>query len=157
MTQIRLFTAILILLFSGTALAYDAEKAQYFESMFAPFADQQTGRSLARIPVVDFVNLVKSGTDIQVLDVRTPAEISIMPYGGALNLQMSEVFQPENLALLATDKPIIILCQSGLRNTMIATALREIGFDNAHSLLGGMRGLANYLNIATAHAPVPQD
>lgn len=157
MLQTRLLIALLVLFFSGAAVAYDAERAQHFERLYAPFTDLQTGRSLARIPIDDFVNLIKSGAEIQILDVRTPAEINLMPYGGALTLQMSEVFLPENLAQLPTDRPIIVVCQTGLRNTMIAIALRDIGFENARALFGGMRALANHITVANAHAPVPQN
>ena len=156
MAKARVFVAILALIFSGSVFAYDVEKAKFFEQMYAPFADQQTGRALSRMPPADFADLIKSGVEVQVLDVRTPAEIRIMPLGGALTFQMNEVFLPENLAQLATDKPIIVMCQGGLRNTMIAVALRQIGFDNARSVTDGMQGLIDYLTIPAAHAPVQQ-
>ena len=73
---------------------------------------------------------------------------------GTLNVPINELFSPESLSMLPQDKPIVVFCQSGVRSTAAATALRHIGFENAYVVKGGLKALINYLGPKQAYAPV---
>ena len=44
--------------------------------------------------------------------------------------------------LLAKDQTSILVCAAGMRTKFVATELREIGYNNVYSLVGGNRMLA---------------
>lgn len=134
-------------------LAYDEAKAKHYENLFSTFADKNTPKALSRIAADKLVEMLKAGENIVLLDVRTPVEVELLPVGGpgTLVMQMSEVFKPDNLAKIPTDKKVVAVCQAGLRCTLIAVALRDAGFDNVYSLKGGLIALINYLNAKAAY------
>ena len=152
----RLFMLPLLMLLMGTAGAYDATKAKQYEGLFAPFADANTPKALARIPAETLVNWLKAGESVVILDVRTPAERRVLGIGNpdTLSMQMNEVFQPDNLARIPTDKKVLVVCQQGLRCTLIAVALRDIGFSNVYALKGGLVALIDYLDPKVANDPL---
>jgi rhodanese-related sulfurtransferase len=84
--------------------------------------------------------------------VRTEQEQSIigLTFAETLHLPMNQVFKPENLAKIPTDKKVILTCQSGVRCAVIAVSLRNIGFDNVYTMKGGLVGLMTYLSPKTA-------
>lgn len=151
-----LIALCLLGLMAVPAHAYDETKAKHYEGLFAPFADAATPKSLARIPPEKLADMIKAGKDVVLLDVRTPAERKVLSIGNpnTLSMQMSEVFKPENLAQIPTDKKVVVVCYKGLRSTLIAVALRDSGFDNVLSLKGGLVGLTKYLNCKVANEPV---
>jgi rhodanese-related sulfurtransferase len=63
---------------------------------------------------------------------------------------MDQVFKPESLAQIPTDRPVVVTCKSGVRCTAIAFALRNIGFENVYSMKGGLIDLMKYLSPKTA-------
>lgn len=65
--------------------------------------------------------------DMKVLDVRSRSEFDAGNIPGALQLHAGRVMS--NLASLPQDRTIAVYCQSGARATLIASALREQGFD----------------------------
>jgi rhodanese-related sulfurtransferase len=156
-TMKKILIALCLLgLMAVPAWAYDEAKAQQYEALFAPFADMGAPKSLARIPPDKLADLIKAGEEVILLDVRTPAERKVLSIGnpGTLSMQMNEVFKPENLAQIPTDKKVVVVCQKGLRSTLIGVALRDAGFKNVQSLKGGLVGLTGYLNCKAAHEPV---
>jgi rhodanese-related sulfurtransferase len=133
--------------------AYDTQIAKNYEKFFAAYADKNLPKALGMITAEDLVKMIKSGEEIWVLDIRTPVETSIvgMSYKNTLNIPMSEVFKPENLAKIPADKKVVVACQKGPRATAVALALRNIGFNNVVILKGGLVDLINYLEPKTAY------
>lgn len=152
---ILLCIAILSLAFNS-AWAYETERAKHYERLFSSFTDGQTGRALARIPPEQMANLIKAGNTVVFLDIRTPREQEIFPFGNAstLSYQMSEVFKADNLAHIPKDHTVVVICATGLRAAMITAGLRDIGFSNVQALRGGLTALSSYLTLQTAFAPV---
>lgn len=150
-----LLVVCLLGLAASPAWGYDEARAKQYEGMFAPFADANTAKALARIPADKLADWLKAGEEVVILDVRTPAERKILEIGNpnTLSMQMSEVFKPENLARIPTDKKVVVICHQGLRSTIIVVALRDIGFSNVLSLKGGMVELIQYLDVKAAHDP----
>jgi predicted sulfurtransferase len=77
-----------------------------------------------------------------------------------MNVPLAKVYQQffaafeeqkvqEVLHLLPPEK-VIMTCQSGLRCTVIALSLREIGFENVYAMKGGLASLMEYLSPKTA-------
>jgi len=137
---------------SGAALAYDESLAKTYEQFFASFEEEQVAKALHLLPPEKVVEAIKKGGNVVLLDVRTKKEQSIvgLTFADSLSLPMNEVFKPENLAKIPTDKKLIVTCKSGVRCTVIALALRNIGFDNAYAMKGGLTALMKYLSPKTA-------
>ena len=149
----RLFALLVLgLLVVPPALSYDEELAKTYEQFFASFDEQQVPKAMHLIPPDKLVTAIKNGEELVLLDVRTKGEQSIvgLTYPNSLNIPMNEVFKPENLAQIPTDKKVVVTCQSGVRCTVIATFLRTIGLDNVYATKGGLAALIKYLGAKTA-------
>jgi rhodanese-related sulfurtransferase len=115
------------------ALAYDEALAKTYERFFASFEEKQVPKAMHLIPPEKLITAIKNGEDLVLLDVRTRQEQSVVgvTYPGTLHMPMNEVFKPENLAQIPTDKKVVVTCQAGVRCTVIATALRNIGYGSS--------------------------
>ena len=69
-----------------------------------------------------------------VLDVRTKGEYASGHIPNAQQLHAGRVMW--TLGELPRDRPIVTHCQSGARNAVVSSALREVGFDNILELEG---------------------
>ncbi len=147
-----IFVLLAAVLFSGPAFAYDEALARTYEGFFSSFEEKQVPKALHLIPPEKVVDAIKKGEAIVLLDVRTRQEQSIigLTFSNTLSLPMNEVFRPENLTKIPTDKKVIVTCKSGVRCTVIGLALRNIGFDNIYVMKGGLMGLMSYLGPKTA-------
>jgi rhodanese-related sulfurtransferase len=69
----------------------------------------------------------------QLVDVRTPEEVSMSGVPGALNIPLHEI---EQLAAQKLDKtkPVIVFCRSGQRSHMAQHILMSQGFNEVHNL-----------------------
>ncbi|HEU0292687.1 MAG TPA: rhodanese-like domain-containing protein [Anaerolineales bacterium] len=85
------------------------------------------------------LNVELTGTAVPfILDVRTADEFKEGFINGAINVNITDV--PANLAQLPTDKaaPIVVLCQSGHRGSIVMMYLQMMGYTNVRNLGGGM-------------------
>ena len=73
---------------------------------------------------------------VQLLDVRTVREYENGHIDGALNIPVDEL--RERLGELDKNKPVYVICQSGLRSYIAARVLTGSGFD-AYNFAGGFR------------------
>lgn len=150
--------ALLTLALANTpAWSYDADLAARYAEMFAPAKEAATGKELHCMNPEGLMNLIKKGEPVVGLDIRTPGEASVftMALPGSLSIPINELFLPENLARLPTDRPMVVLCQSGLRAGMAVAGLRQIGFEKVFALQGGFKALSDHLNPLTAYSPLP--
>ena len=144
---------ITCLLVAGPAFGYDAEKAASLEQFYQPFEGKATAKQLHNIKAPDFVKAIKAGEKLFVLDVRTGGETGI--YGVTLPesvaVEMSQVFAPDNLDKIPTDRKVVVVCKSGYRATAIAMGLRQIGFNNVYVLKLGLAELAKYMTAKNVY------
>lgn len=77
--------------------------------------------------------------EVQLLDVREPAEWSAGHIDSAVHVPMHQLAAAQDR--LATDRTIVCVCRSGNRSAAVAEALRRAGYD-AVNLLGGMHAWA---------------
>ena len=74
--------------------------------------------------------------EITLLDVRTPAEIALGRISGFVNIPLDSL--RERMGELDREKPVYVICQSGLRSYVACRILAGNGFD-AYNFAGGFR------------------
>ncbi len=144
-------SALIASIMVAPTLAYDKKLAKVYQDFFSTFDEKMVPKALHRIPVEELTEMIKK-EQVVLLDVRTHAEQQLIgaTYKHTLSMPMNEVFKPENLAKIPTDKKVVITCQEGLRCTIIALGLRNIGFDNIYAAKGGLVALMQYVGAKTA-------
>jgi len=87
----------------------------------------------------EFAELLKSKAEIQLLDVREKIEFHTFNVGGT-NIPLGElagILEDEDLDF-NTQRPLIVLCQHGLRSRTAKLLLQAAGFNQSRNLLGGL-------------------
>ena len=74
--------------------------------------------------------------EVTLLDVRTPAEIALGRIPGFVNIPLDSL--RERVGELDREKPVYVICQSGLRSYVACRLLAGNGFD-AYNFAGGYR------------------
>lgn len=82
-----------------------------------------------------FDGYYNGNADHQLVDVRTPAEYAGGHVPGAISIPLNEL--NDRVDEIATDKPVVIICQSGGRSAKAAQALGKAGYENLYNLKGG--------------------
>jgi len=139
---------------SSVGWSYDTNMAKSYAELFAPVVGAKAGKALHLVKPDGFIKDIREGKDLVVIDVRTPAETSVytMSLRNSLAIPVDQLFHQENLVRIPTDKPVVILCKSGVRATVAGTALRHIGFNNVFILKGGFQALNTYYGPKQAYA-----
>jgi len=78
--------------------------------------------------------LVQNG-DLQLIDVRTAAEVNAGRISGGRHIELLEL--QGQIEAIDRDRPVIFYCRSGARSAMATAAFRGAGFD-AHNMSGGL-------------------
>ncbi|MEQ7125678.1 rhodanese-like domain-containing protein [Actinopolymorpha sp. B11F2] len=76
---------------------------------------------------------------MQFLDVREEDEWRIGHIEGAVHIPMEAV--PDHLDRLERDRPVVVVCTSGRRSSLVAAYLSCVGF-NVHNMNGGLEAWA---------------
>lgn len=73
-----------------------------------------------------------------ILDVRTLDEVEEgkIPHAVHIDIYKGQAFIDE-LAQLDTSKTYYVYCRSGGRSAQACSIMNQLGFDNAHNLVGG--------------------
>lgn len=148
-----LLILLVTMLCTSPAWSYDQELAASYQAYFQSIAGKATPKALQMIPTKAFVEAVKKGEKLFVIDIRTPAETGLigMTLPGSIAIPMNQLFKPENLARIPTDQKVVIVCKGGHRSMAVATGLRHIGFKKVFVLKLGTADLAKYLSPKTAY------
>src|SRR5438094_6967939 len=94
--------------------------------------------------VVPFLSLeelqarLRSSNSLIVLDLREPGAFEAGHIPGARNLPRGQLELMVNKALPDPTQPIVTICEFGKISTLAAATLRELGFQRASALDGGM-------------------
>ena len=142
-----IIVGLLAMCISSVAWTYDTAVAQSYAKLFEPVAGATAGKALHLMSPAAFVKGIQKGTKFVAVDVRTPFEVGVFSVSMAdgLAIPANQIFHPENLDRLPTDRPVVIICQSGFRALAVGTGLRHIGFDNVFILKGGFKGLSTFM------------
>ena len=83
------------------------------------------------------VQLINRGKTVLV-DIRTPEEFAAGHLRDAKNIPLADL--PSKLAAAVKNKglPLILVCQSGVRSGRAVAAAKTLGYDQVHSLGGGL-------------------
>jgi rhodanese-related sulfurtransferase len=78
--------------------------------------------------------------DLQLIDVREPAEVQIASVDGFVNLPLSEfaTWSDSIQRRFETDKETIVMCHHGVRSAQMCLWLAQQGFMNLKNLTGGI-------------------
>jgi rhodanese-related sulfurtransferase len=77
----------------------------------------------------------KQGVVHQLIDVREDYEVETCSIGG-VHIPMGEIGQ--RLDEVERNIPVVIHCKSGRRSEAVAAHLQRLGFNNVHTLDGGI-------------------
>jgi rhodanese-related sulfurtransferase len=96
----------------------------------------------------DFGKRYRSGDVPLLLDIREPAEFTLLRIPGSINVprgileQSCEWDYDETVPALASgrEREIVIICRSGKRSVLAADVMQQMGFVNVVSLKLGIRG-----------------
>ncbi|MCR4374262.1 MAG: molybdopterin-synthase adenylyltransferase MoeB, partial [Acidobacteria bacterium] len=107
------------------------------EALRSPGASAPGDGTMKDAMTVDELNQWReSGHPHMLIDVREPFEHASARIEGAVLISMGEVMS--RLDVLATDRTIVVQCQSGARSARVTAALRAKGYD-AVNLTGGIQ------------------
>jgi rhodanese-related sulfurtransferase len=85
----------------------------------------------------NFESKIKTTTDAQIIDVRTPEEYIDGHIEGALNINVQDQKFAEQISKLDKTKTVYIYCRSGSRSQMAASQMKTLGFKSIIDLKGG--------------------
>lgn len=136
--------------------AYDAALAEKFHQLFSQAKGAETGEALQLMGVETFIDDLKAGRDFLVVDIRTPAETAVLglTIPSSIKIPLDSLFKNESLERIPVDRPVVIVCKSGIRATAAGVSLRHLGFDNVYVLSGGFQALSRYYGTGQAY---PED
>lgn len=97
-------------------------------------------RRSSRLTVLEFNERRESVPNLQVIDVRMPSETELGVVPGAKLLPLSQLIT--QLDSLHKDRPIVAYCESGVRSSIAASALRSEGFADVSDVIGGYGALS---------------
>lgn len=84
--------------------------------------------------------LLATGTDVQLIDVRTAAEFSIATIAGARNIPLDQL--RGRLDEIDHSRPVVLFCQVGMRGYLAQRILLQSGFSDVRNLTGGYKSYA---------------
>ena len=98
-----------------------------FQNFFSPVSDP------ADLDLKAFAGAVQAG-EVTVVDVREPHEFAAAHIPDSVNLPMSRFDHRD----LPTGRPVVLICQSGLRSRNALDRARAAGRDDLRHYAGGM-------------------
>jgi hydroxyacylglutathione hydrolase len=89
-----------------------------------------------QISVHQLEQWLDEGHDVEVVDVREPAEWTEGHIQGARHVPMLEAVRRRDE--LAPERPKAVVCAGGLRSSAVISALKRQGLSNFYNVAGGM-------------------
>ena len=96
--------------------------------------------SIKEIEALQLAEMMGQDTDIQVVDIRQPAEVAAGTVPGAELMPMHTI--PLRIQEIKQDSPVVLVCHSGARSAQACMFLTQNGYENVYNLRGGMLGWA---------------
>jgi len=88
---------------------------------------------------------IDEGQNLEIIDVREPAEWEIVHIDGAKLIPKNEFLIGEALAGLPQDKKIVLHCKSGVRSAEVLAIVKAAGFADAVHVGSGVIGWVNQI------------
>jgi rhodanese-related sulfurtransferase len=83
------------------------------------------------------VDVLRDDSDVVVVDVRTPSEYASGHIPGTISVPLDQI--SERTSDIPPDKGVLLVCRSGNRSAKAAHTLGDLGYENVHSMRGGIR------------------
>lgn len=109
-----------------------------FMSMLLVSCQGQTPVNYENVPPLTFAEKIKSTSDAQIIDVRTPEEFASQHIDNAKNINWNGDDFATQADKLDKSKPIFVYCMVGGRSKKAAYKLSEMGFSKVYDLQGGI-------------------
>ena len=97
--------------------------------------------SIAQMPVDELHNRIEENADLQIIDVRRPAEYDSGHASGATNAPLASL--ENQVSELDSKRPTAVICASGYRSSMGASLLEKHGFRDLYNVVGGTSAWIN--------------
>jgi thioredoxin 1 len=101
------------------------------------------GQGVKVIKVDDFAQKIGDGTEVQLVDARTPEEFGEKRIKGAVNINVDDAAFETQITKLDKSKPLYFYCLSGARSQRAAEWAAKNGFKEVYNLDGGIRSWLN--------------
>ena len=108
--------------------------------------DAKDAAADSTITALELKEMIDSGKDFQLIDVREPVEWDIVRIPGATLIPKGRIVSGEALSELPHDKPIVLHCKSGARSAEALAAVKKAGFADATHLQGGVLAWAKQVD-----------
>jgi len=103
--------------------------------LFARYDSEK--RSIAQVKVEEVDEILRTEDQIQLVDVRRPAEHANGHAPRALNLPLNRL--AEEFEKLDPSLPTYVICEGGYRSSLGTSILENAGFKDLHNVTGGTR------------------
>jgi hydroxyacylglutathione hydrolase len=101
----------------------------------------QSGLEVSRVEqmtVDELLSRMQESADLQIIDVRRPAEYVAGHVPGALNSQLADL--EKRISGFDPERPTPVLCASGYRSSAATSVLERNGFRRLFNIVGGTNG-----------------
>ena len=98
----------------------------------------QTEKKYESIAPTAFADKIKTTTNAQIIDVRTPEEFAGQHIDNAENIDWNGDDFDGKVSKYDKTKPVFVYCMSGGRSKKAAEKLEELGFKTIYELQGGI-------------------
>jgi rhodanese-related sulfurtransferase len=82
--------------------------------------------------------LIDKDPDLQIIDLRDPAEYEKFHIQTAINIPLEKLFSPEQLEFIDPDKLVVLYTNGGTHAAQAWVMLQQMGYTNTTVLLGGL-------------------
>ncbi|ORI18204.1 adenylyltransferase/sulfurtransferase MoeZ [Rhodococcus sp. 1168] len=94
----------------------------------------------------ELAELLQTGADVALIDVREPVEWDIVHIEGATLVPKGVIISGDALASLPHDRRIVLHCKTGIRSAEALGVLKQAGFADAVHLQGGIIAWAGQID-----------
>jgi len=136
-------TGITVFFLAFFALSCQSQQSQPAATGTTPTATP-TATAPTPAPGAPFTNLgnaefkaLMGGSDVVLLDVRTPAETAQGKIDGAMEINISSPDFASKIAELDKDKTYLVYCRSGARSARACSMMADAGFGKLYNLSTG--------------------
>ncbi|MDQ3733653.1 MAG: adenylyltransferase/sulfurtransferase MoeZ [Actinomycetota bacterium] len=120
-----------------------------YDNFCGVVSDAATQAALgATISVEELKDMIDSGKEFELIDVREPNEYEIVSIPGAKLIPKDEILSGRALSQLPQNRPIVLHCKTGARSAETLAAVQAAGFRDAVHVQGGVVAWANRIDTS---------
>lgn len=118
-----------------------------YEAFCGVVSDEgQAAAAGSTITARELKELIDTGKEIELIDVREPVEWDIVHIEGAKLIPKDRFLSGEALSHLPQNRPIVLHCKTGIRSAEVLAVLKNAGFADATHVQGGIVAWANQVD-----------